>query len=235
MHLIQDGVYIRPFIRFINTYVLKTPEGVVIVDTALNGGQMHKLVNELSSIGISTQDVSAIFITHVHPDHVGGLPTLVNILSSHVKVIAHRIEAPIARGDASVANANPKDFSFPLNVIVERTPSKNNSPARVDLEVSEGDLVGGVFEVVELPGHSYGHSGLWWPEKRLLIGADVMMNLPVRGLTAPPKAFSSDWRIVIQSIQKVAQMEVETLCLGHGPTIRGGAAQKIKKLSARLK
>jgi glyoxylase-like metal-dependent hydrolase (beta-lactamase superfamily II) len=195
MQLIQDGVYLKTFMGLINTYVLKTPDGVIIVDTALTGGQMHKLIAELASIGVSPQNITAIFITHVHPDHVGGLPTLLNILPSHAKVITHRIDAP-------VATPKQEDFGFPLNLIVQRTPSKNNSPARVDVEVTEGDRVGGVFEVVELPGHSYGQSGLGWPEKRLLIGADVMMNLPVRGLTAPPKAFSSDWRIVIQSIQK---------------------------------
>jgi glyoxylase-like metal-dependent hydrolase (beta-lactamase superfamily II) len=234
MKLIQDGVYLRTFMGLLNTYVLKTPEGVIIVDTALTGGQIHRLINELASIGISAQDVSAIFITHVHPDHVGGLPTLVNILPSSVKVITHRIEAPIGRGDAPMVNAKPEDVGFPFSVMASRMTTKNPFPARVDVEVSEGDRVGGIFEVVELPGHAYGQSGLWWPEKRLLIGGDVMMNIPMFGLTKPLRPATPDMPLAVKSIHKVAAMQVDTLTLGHGAPLQGNAHQQIQKFVDKL-
>ncbi len=234
MKLIEEGVYCRTFMGLVNVYVLKTPEGVIIVDAAINEGQMRKLISEFPSIGLSPQDVTGVFITHTHPDHVGGLPALLKLLPDSVKVITHQKEAPITRGDAPLSDKRPDHLNFISRVIANSMPAENRTPARVDVEVREGDCVGGYFEVVELPGHSVGQSGLWWPDKRLLIGGDVMMDLPIFGLIKPLAIVTLDMPLAIQSIQKVAAMPVETLALGHGAPSKG-AHQRIQHLAEKLR
>ena len=151
-----------------------------------------------------------------------------------MNVITHQIEAPIARGDTPMVNAKTDNLSPVYKLMAKVMPSKNPFPARVDVEVKEGDCIGSYFEVVELPGHSYGQSGLWWPEKRLLIGGDVMMYLPIFGLTKPLRPATPDMPLAIQSIQKVAGMQVETLALGHGKPIKGGTHAKIQRFAQKL-
>lgn len=234
MKLVEEGVYCRTFMGLVNVYVLKTPEGVIIVDAALNARQMHKLISELPSIGASVKDVTGVFITHAHPDHVGGLPSLLELLPDSVKVITHAVEAPITRGDVPMSDKTPEHLNFIARKISDAMPSENPYPARVDVEVREGDCVGEYFEVIELHGHSLGQSGLWWPEKRLLIGGDVMMDLPIFGLIKPLALVTLDMPLAIQSIHKVAAMPVEILALGHGAPTKG-AHQRIQRLVEKLR
>ena len=56
-----------------NCFAVKTPEGVLLIDTGLpasNGGQA---LQRLESLNIHPSDVKRIYITHGHFDHIGGL------------------------------------------------------------------------------------------------------------------------------------------------------------------
>src|SRR5690606_10695985 len=103
----------------------------------------------LPSIGASVKDVTGVFVTHAHPDHVGGLPSLLELLPDSVKVITHAVEAPITRGDAPLSDKPPEHLNCIARKISDAMPSENLYPARVDVEVREGDSVGGYFEVVD--------------------------------------------------------------------------------------
>lgn len=79
-----------------------------------------------------------------------------------------------------------------------------------------------------LSGHSYGQCGFYLPAENLLIGGDVMMSMPW-GLTYPIRAASPDWDSVKLSVNKVAELNPNILCLGHGTVVQGNIAQKISR------
>lgn len=94
-------------------------------------------------------------------------------------------------------------------------------PARVDVELDDGDSLDQVLpgmQVVYLPGHSYGQVGYYIPQDKLLIGGDVMMHF-FGSLRMPLRFVSPDWTAVKASIRKVAEMDIDILCLGHGKVI----------------
>jgi glyoxylase-like metal-dependent hydrolase (beta-lactamase superfamily II) len=59
-----------------NAYLINTGSRLVLVDTgagALFGPTLGKLVANLRAAGYRPEDVDDVLITHLHPDHVGGL------------------------------------------------------------------------------------------------------------------------------------------------------------------
>jgi glyoxylase-like metal-dependent hydrolase (beta-lactamase superfamily II) len=60
----------------VNTFLINTGSKLVLVDTGaggLFGPTLGKLVTSLKAAGYQPEQVDEIYITHLHPDHVGGL------------------------------------------------------------------------------------------------------------------------------------------------------------------
>src|SRR5881628_2736281 len=80
-------------VHVIETYATTTllvDDRLVLIDTSADadGG---KVLDYFAKIKIKPKDLSTIFITHTHPDHVGGLAAIKH--GSPAKVASSRIEA----------------------------------------------------------------------------------------------------------------------------------------------
>jgi glyoxylase-like metal-dependent hydrolase (beta-lactamase superfamily II) len=53
----------------VNAFAVRTPDGVILIDTGFG----RELFGNLSSVGVSPDDVGLLLITHSHGDHIGGL------------------------------------------------------------------------------------------------------------------------------------------------------------------
>ncbi len=231
MHKLLDRVYQLPLIsRYLNTYLIETEDGLLLIDTGLTAAAVNAISRQLEAAGRSLDDIRHVFITHAHADHVGGLPELQKRINA--RTYAHHREAMIVRGEAKIALPAPQELPFPVG-LVRRSISETVEPARVDTEVKQGDSIAGEFLVVELPGHAFGHCGLWWEQHRVLVGGDVMMNLPW-GLSRPLRPATPDMATAVRSIKQVAAMDVHTLCICHGVPLVGNAAPTIRSFAARL-
>ncbi|MDE6008132.1 MAG: MBL fold metallo-hydrolase [Muribaculaceae bacterium] len=54
-------------------FLVKTTDGIVMFDTGLPSAKGGKTEEHLSSLNISPKDIKAIYLTHGHFDHIGGL------------------------------------------------------------------------------------------------------------------------------------------------------------------
>src|SRR2546428_9303504 len=95
-------------VHVIETYATTTlliDDRLVLIDTSADA-DAGKVMDYLSNIRVKPKDLSTIFITHTHPDHVGGLAAINH--GSPAKVAAHRIEADfISPNRASDARSAP--------------------------------------------------------------------------------------------------------------------------------
>lgn len=218
MQKISDNVYgILTKFGYLNQYVIMNDTTLTVVDMLLGKSDVDNLERELSTHNLSLNDVDHMLITHAHPDHIGGLPEFQR--RSNATTYAHRIDAQIIRGEADGVVANPDELGL-LNRLMAKQIDQNRSvePARVDVNLGDGDSLDQILEgleVIHLPGHSHGQVGFYVPHQKLLIGGDVMMRL-LGSLRMPIRAVSPDWNAAKQSIRRVAAMDVEILCLGHG-------------------
>ena len=74
---------------YANTFFL-ADQRLILVDTATADGG-PKVLDYLKRIRMKPSDIGTIFVTHTHPDHVGGLAAIKKV--SPAKVAASRIEA----------------------------------------------------------------------------------------------------------------------------------------------
>ncbi|MCI0850357.1 MAG: MBL fold metallo-hydrolase, partial [Chloroflexi bacterium] len=77
-------------------YIYQEQDKLTLIDTGLTGSA-DRILAVVEKIGRNPEDVRQIFITHHHNDHTGSLAELVE--RTGAQVLAHKIEAPVIRGD----------------------------------------------------------------------------------------------------------------------------------------
>jgi glyoxylase-like metal-dependent hydrolase (beta-lactamase superfamily II) len=188
-----------------NVYLM----GGVLVDSATRHGH-RRILRQLGG-----HQVAAHALTHAHPDHQGSS-----------KRVCDALDIPywVGRGDAVAAESGDLSAAMPPSFMSRMSRATVGGPGhRVERELAEGDEVGG-FQVLDAPGHSPGHVAFWRPEDRVLVLGDVVFGMNpitgVPGLRPPFDFFTRDVAENRRSAQKLAALEPELVCFGHGPPLR---------------
>ena len=141
-------------------------------------------------------------------------------------MLAHRWDAPVIRGDMP---APQPDFTAGERPLYERITAAGPPPAappcRVDRELAEGDLLdlGGGAAVIGVPGHTDGSIAIHLPAHRLLFTGDAVARAPDGRVILGP--FNVDRAEAISSFRKLAGLDVDVACFGHGaPVLADGSA-----------
>ncbi|GAB3675578.1 MBL fold metallo-hydrolase [Halopiger thermotolerans] len=191
-----------------NPAVVETERGLVLIDVGPEGSVGY-LETHVESLGYDLEDVWLALITHHDADHAGGLDDLLARTAGDVTVATHRDEAPYVSGEQDPIKGDGDD----------RYP-----PVPVDLELVEGvriPTLAGPMEVLETPGHTPGHVSLYFPENDLLLAADALV---AEGdtLAGPRPEFTPDMDRALESVGKLADLEVEHTVCYHGGYVDAG-------------
>jgi glyoxylase-like metal-dependent hydrolase (beta-lactamase superfamily II) len=147
-----------PFIEAVNVLLLRRPELTFLIDTGpgIFGSwflDLHSdLPGALVAAGSSLEAVDAIFLTHLHFDHVGGLfegtwpdETVLRFPSARVTMLAE-----------AAAAARAMDPDEPLNAAT-RTVAALEVEGRL-VEAAHGDSPAHGVTIRSTPGHYPGHA-----------------------------------------------------------------------------
>jgi hydroxyacylglutathione hydrolase len=207
-----------------NVYLIRSGSQSVLVDTSTRHAR-RRILRQLSG------NLDSIFITHAHRDHAGSMHAVAE--ETRAPVWASDVDADAVEGKApEPVSAEHKDH------IVNRIfASWWKDPHPVARRLRDGDEVAG-FTVIGFPGHTPGQIGLWRESDRTVICADTMrsMNL-VTGLPQlgeMPQIFTVDLVESRRSIRKLAALEANTACFGHGRPLTKGTADRINEFAASL-
>lgn len=204
--------------------ILIVEERLTLVDTGLPGSS-GKIADFVSRLGRSIGELDLIIITHNHFDHVGGLPELRKIT-----------RARVAAGKADLSE-DESALPYPgyLRRLMRSPPIAIIRPlvyaraSEVDSHLVGGEVLSplGGLKVIPTPGHTPGSISLFSPAKKLLIVGDTLNNRH-KDIRLPPKGISNSLPQAVDSIKRLAQLDFETLCCGHGRPMIGGASARIR-------
>jgi len=200
---------------FANTFFL-VDQRLILVDTGTPDAA-PKILEYLNKVRMKPTDIGTIFITHTHPDHVGGLAAIKREAPA-AKVAAHRIEAAYI--------SKKKTYPGPPGAARQTHPG-----TPVDILLDDGRVQDGL-RVIFTPGHTTGSISLLDATRSLLIAGDAVNHEgPLRPMD---DRYNVDPKQHRSSIKKLAAFEFENLVMGHGSPLLGGASRHVKELAALL-
>lgn len=96
--------------------------------------------------------------------------------------------------------------------------------------VADGDTVFGL-QVITVPGHTAGSIAVLDPVGSTLVAGDALLTMG-GPLAVPGAQFTDDMEVAKQSVVKLGTYTFETLLVGHGDPIEGGASAQVAALGA---
>lgn len=142
----------------VNAFVVRSGARTVLIDAggaALFGPSMGRLPAALAAAGVAPEAIDTVALTHMHPDHLGGLLAAGGGAAfPNAELAVHRDDWAFWTDPASAATI-PEPMRFALDAAIAAVAPYADR-ARL---LSDGDEVAPGLNLVALPGHTPGHSG----------------------------------------------------------------------------
>jgi 2-aminobenzoylacetyl-CoA thioesterase len=187
------------------------------------------LRRQLADLGIGSDYVRQLIVMHAHPDHVMAIPMLRELFPG-VAVIASATAAATLCIEKAVDYFTRIDAD--LTAGLNRTGAVSDSPPKVVVEgnriaidrtVRQGDTIAVedfAWTVLETPGHSDCSISLHEANRRILMVSDAGgFYMPKLGFWWP--GYFTGYAAYLNSLEKLAALDAEILCLSHNGTICG--------------
>ena len=203
------ATYTIPPAATTNTFLLGTGEAVLV-----DPGSPHDVENDRLERALTAarerlgRQTVAIWLTHHHPDHIGGVERLRKFLG--VPVLAHPLTAERLAGRIRI------DGELSDGQVVRLAGPAGEPPF--------------VIRVVHTPGHARGHLCFLEEDQRSLIAGDMVAGIGTI-VVDPPDGDMDDY---LGSLEKMIALAPRTLFPAHGPVIKDAAGKLREYAEHRL-
>lgn len=189
-----------------NGFLINTGKKLVLVDTgagSLFGPTTGKLVENLKASGYKPSQVDEIYITHMHPDHVGGLVSDGKMAFPNATVRAGQKDADywLSKDKMQAAPESGKGtFKNAMKSLNPYVKAGQFKPFKGSQELAEG------INAVAAKGHTPGHTAYQVESggKTLLLWGDLMhvgaVQFPEPGVAI---SFDSDKEQAVKTREKI--------------------------------
>ena len=168
-----------PNMTSVNGYLVNTGSKLVLIDAGaagLFGPTMGRLLGNLRAAGYTPEQVDAVLITHLHPDHVGGVALDGKMAFANATVHVDRRDSEFWLSAANLAAAPAEGKGFFQGAQASAAPYQ--AAGRWKTYDGDAELVPGIrpFAYGAMPGHTPGHEGYLVESggQKLLVWGDVV-------------------------------------------------------------
>jgi glyoxylase-like metal-dependent hydrolase (beta-lactamase superfamily II) len=203
-------------LKALNSYIICSEDRNIIVDTGFNlPACKEALSSGMKEAGIDPAK-TLLVLTHMHPDHSG---LAGDLQAEGMKVLIGEIDGKILNGWQKRFQENYQNTAelFDLEAaaigtgLKEKAKPVGYTPLREGDKIALGDYL---FEVIDIPGHTPGHIGLYERKHRVFLGGDHVLNQVTPNITI----WGLDQDILatyLHSLEKVYRLEIDYLLPGH--------------------
>lgn len=221
-------------VRFMAQYVLAGEARTLLVDTGMPSTPAETLAPYLDSAGLGIEAIDEVVISHADLDHSGGNRAL-RELHPRARFACHELDRRwIESSDAMVAENYLWHEAYGFDEPDEAARAELRASCGGDAPIEEG-LRGGEtirladgwrVEVLHLPGHTYGHVGIWDRRSRAAIVIDAVLERGIYAndgtLLIPPRIY--DLAGYRETIRRIRALEPDLLLTAHYPVMDAAAA-----------
>lgn len=225
-------------LNHINVWLLDAGDGCVLVDTGMSSEIVKDAWLLIDEEVLSRKPLRAIFITHIHPDHIGLASWLQQRFAVPVLMSKRTHEqAQLLLGGKVTTAGDEAEVFFRTNGVTDLSSVRGMfSPARfarlasglpeVARHVSDGEVLQwgeSGWTALETNGHAEGHLCLFDARHRLLISGDQVLptissNISFTWRGSDPNPLHS----FLTSLRRLRDLPADTLVLpSHGLPFRG--------------
>jgi glyoxylase-like metal-dependent hydrolase (beta-lactamase superfamily II) len=142
----------------VNAFLLHLADRLVLIDGGCGqvfGPTLGRLPANLAAIGVGPEDIDTILVTHLHPDHVGGLVDASGqAVFPRAELVMHEAESAYWSDEKVLAQA-PEGQEKQSVLLSLATLAAYRDRTRT---ITGGEVLPGITAVPE-PGHTPGHTG----------------------------------------------------------------------------
>lgn len=198
----------KPPATHTNCYIVGSREIVILDPASPYEDEQQSLAQFVDELVREGRVIREIILTHLHPDHVGGVNALVNHLDGKVTVAAHRL------------TAEALDPSIAVNRLIEDGDV---------IELSGDPAIS--LKAMHTPGHARGHLCFYEQRTGALITGDNVVGLG-SVLIDPPEGNMRDY---FESLRRMRDLPNLSVLFGaHGQAIGSPHAKLDEYISHRL-
>jgi len=217
-----------------HVYLWCDRDGLTVIDTSLPGSA-PQISDAIRTLKRHPAEVRRVVLTHFHPDHAGSAAEVA--AWGKAAICAHRSDAPFLRGESQGPPPDLADWERPLfeqvraNMPADPPPTP---PLHLDVELVEGDVLdfAGGARIVEVTGHTPGSIAIHLPQHGVVFTGDAAAAGPdghvMQGV------FNADRARAASSFQKLALLDADIACFGHGEPVVGDASRALSEVAAHL-
>jgi len=179
----------------VNAFLIHGDNRLVLVDAGsahVAGPTMGRMLKNIAAAGYALADIDTIILTHMHPDHIGGITSENGqAFFPNATVWAHRADADFWLDSATADRLPDAEKAFVR--IAQEAAAPYIASGRFNTFVFGDELVPGLITAVDAAGHTPGHTAFMVTSagEKMLFWGDIS-HIPAIQLPHPAATIELD-------------------------------------------